>query len=294
MSTSPQGAITIFFTVVPDDGQCFSQLEVFLWFTFMIAMSCTWSLICGSRDFRQKLRFNSIHRHESRNFFISITGSLVLNASMSVLTAHILTTGGQASPTPLRYLLMAWLTRPLPGVATLLVSVDYNRFRANLQEIILVESIYAVLPIYLFVSIATQSTKFSSRAHDYLSQNKHYHLGFALLRGGVAVNLMAWIILIFGLVVMARTAMKQSISVLWSKNGSGITAALITLSVLRSLGGGLIWVGSVKLSPLNFCPTNSMNHNIMLLWTIVPLVDVLWRGFMGVESLEDDREVRQD
>src|SRR5450756_2453617 len=110
MSISSQNAITIFFNVTPDNGQCFNPPEVFLWFISMIVISCTWSLLLGSLDFRKLLRRLQIPLFEdkSTNFFISLIGSLVWNISMSVLTAHILTTGGLASSAPLRYLLMAW------------------------------------------------------------------------------------------------------------------------------------------------------------------------------------------
>ncbi|KAH8588777.1 hypothetical protein B0O99DRAFT_693080 [Bisporella sp. PMI_857] len=290
MSTSPQSAITIFFNVTPDDGQCFNPPEVFLWFISMIVISCTWSLLFGSFDFRKILQQLNIPlcAAKSTNFFISLTGSLVWNISMSILTAYILTTGGLESSAPLRYLLMAWFARPLPGAATMLASLfDYNAFRANLREIILVESIYALPPIYLFGTIASQSIKFSSRAQYYLAQDKHYHFGFALLRGGAAVDLLVWIILIISLVAISFILMEEGILEMSVYEDDMITLKLLTLCVLRCLGGGLLWVGSVQLSPANFCPTKLMIKKITLLWTFVPLVDVLWRGVWGVDQKYD-------
>ncbi|CZR60209.1 uncharacterized protein PAC_10105 [Phialocephala subalpina] len=297
MSTSPQSAITIFFNVVPDNGQCPAPAEVFLWFISMIVISCTWSLLFGSLDFRKILRQLKIplFADKSINFFISLTGSLIWNISMSVLTAYILTAEGLESSAPLRYLLMAWFARPLPGASTLLASLfDYNAFRANFQEIIFVESIYALPPIYLFGTIASQSIKFSSRAQYYLAQDKHYHFGFTLLRGGAAVDLLVWIILAYALITFAIVSMVEGISKLWVRKDDGITLILLALCVLRCLGGGLLWVGSVQLSPANFCPTKLMITKITLLWTFVPLVDVLWRGVWGVDHRKDDREERDD
>jgi hypothetical protein len=297
MSTSPQNAITVFFNVTPDNGQCFNPPEVFLWFISMTAISCTWSLLFGSLDFRNILRHVQIPLFEdkSANFFISLTGSLVWNIAMSVLTAYILTTGGLASSAPLRYLLMAWFCRPLPGAATLPTSLfDYNAFRANLQEIIIVESIYALPPIYLFGTIASESIHFGARAEYYLAQDKHYHFGFALLRGGAAVDLLAWILLIFVLGSIVSVLMEEGISKSLARKDDRITWTLLALCVLRCLGGGLLWVGSVQLSPANFCPTKSMITKITLLWTFVPLVDVVWRGVWGVEQKKNGREGRYD
>src|ERR1035438_10451373 len=94
MSTAVN-AITIFFDVVPDNGQCFNPPEVFLWHISLIVLSCTWSLLFGSLDFRKLLQHLQIRLFEKQiHFIISLTGSLILNISMTVFTAHILTTGG--------------------------------------------------------------------------------------------------------------------------------------------------------------------------------------------------------
>jgi hypothetical protein len=292
MSTSPQDAITIFFNVAPDSGQCFNPPEVFLWFISMIVLSCTWSLLFGSADFRKLLQHLQIPLFEdkSTNFIISVTGSLIWNISMSVLTAHVLTTGGIETSAPLRYLLFSWLVRPLPGAATLLASLfDYNAFRVNFQEIILVESIYALPAVYLFGTIASESIHFGSQASDYLAQDHHYSFGFSMLRGGAAVDLLAWILLVFTLGGLLSVLIGEGISKMLSRTDGRITWPLLTLCALRCLGGGLVWVGSVQLSPTNFCPTKSMITRITLLWTFVPLVDVLWRGIWGVDQ-KDSRE----
>jgi len=299
MSTPPQDAITIFLNVTPDNGQCFNPPEVFLWFTSMIVISCTWSLLFGSLDFRKILQRLKIPLFEDKsiNYCISLSGSLVWNIAMSVLTAYILTTGGIASSASLRYLLMAWFARPLPGAATLLASLfDYHTFRANFQEVILAESIYALPPIYLFGTIASESLHFRSKAKYYLAQDKHYHFGFALLRGGAAVDLLAWILLIFILGGFVFVLMDEGVSKLWARKDNKMKWPwpLLALCVLRCLGGGLLWVGSVQLSPANFCPTKSMITKITLLWTFAPLVDVLWRGVWGVDHQKDDREERDD
>jgi hypothetical protein len=292
MSTDPN-SITIFFKVTPDKGQCFNPPEVFLWFISMIVISCTWSLLFGSIDFRRLLRHLQIPLCEdkSTNFFISLTGSLVWNISMSVLTAHILTAGGLSSSAPLRYLLMAWLCRPLPGAVTLLISVfDYNAFRANFQEIIFVESIYALPPVYLFGTIASKAIQFSKQWKYYLAQDKHFHLGFTLLRGGAAVDLLAWILLIFVLGVIIFVLTEEGMSKSLARKDDRITWALLVLCVLRGLGGSLLWVGSVQMSPGNFCPTKSMLTKITLLWAFAPLVDIVWRGVWGVEHQKDGRK----
>ena len=219
---------------------------------------------------------------------------------MSVLTAYIFDTGlldteNDGYISPLRYLLMAWMARPLPGAATLMTSIfDYNAFRTNLQEIILVESLYALPPIYLFGTIASKSIHFTSRASDYLAQDNHYFFGFTLLRGGAAVDLLAWILLLFVLAGIALVVTEEGLRKTIARRDDRITLGLLVLCVLRCLGGGLLWVGNVQLSPRNFCPTKPMITKVTLLWTFVPLVDVLWRGVWGVDYQIDDSEDRDD
>jgi len=214
---------------------------------------------------------------------------------MSVLTAYILTAGSDDTTAPLRYLLMTWMARPLPGAAMLMTSIfDYNAFRANLQEIILVESLYALPPIYLFGTIASQSIHFIARAADYLAQDNGYFFGFTLLRGGVAVDLLAWILLLFVLAGIASVLLEEGIQKMIARRDDRITLTPLVLCVLRCLGSGLLWVGSVQLSPTNFCPTKSMITKVTLLWTFVPLVDVLWRGVWGVDHRTDESEDRDD
>lgn len=296
VNMSTQNSLTIFFQVGPDNGQCFNPPEVFLWFISMIVISCTWSLIFGSLDFRKLLRKLPIQLFEEKftNFFISLGGSLVWNISMTVLTAHILSLDGLGNSAPLRYLLFSWFARPLPGAATLLASLfDYNAFRANFQEIILVESIYSLPSIWLFGTIASKSIHLTIQAPDALGQDYSSSAGFDMLRGGAAVDLLAWIILLFVLGLLIYVLVGEGVSQLWARKDERITWPLLGLCLLRCLAGSLMWVGSVQLSPLNFCPTESMITKITLLWTFVPLVDVLWRGFWGTEE-KGGREERDD
>ncbi len=122
---------------------------------------------------------------------------------MTVLTAQILTTGGVETSAPIGYLFSSWLAGPLPGAATLLVSLfDYNAFKDNFREIVLVESIYALPAIWLFGTIAMDSMQFRSQASDYLAQDAHYGSGFSMLRGGAAVDFLAWVLLLIILVIL--------------------------------------------------------------------------------------------
>lgn len=284
MSTAVN-AITVFFYVTPDNGQCFNPPEVFLWHISLIVLSCTWSLLFGSLDFRKLLQHLQIPLFEEKqiNFTISLTGSLIWNVSMTVLTAHILTTGGVETSAPIGYLFSSWLARPLPGAATLLVSLfDYNAFQDNFREIVFVESIYALPAIWLFGTIAMDSTQFSSQASDYLAQDAQYGSGFSMLRGGAAVDFLAWILLLIVLVILVLLLIGEGMSKTLLGKGGRIIWALLALCVLRFLGGALIWVGSTQLYPTNFCPTQLMITRVTMLWTFVPLVDVLWRGFWGI------------
>ena len=291
MSTAVN-AITVFFYVTPDNGQCFNPPEVFLWHISLIVLSCTWSLLFGSLDFRKLLQHLQLPLPEEKqiNFIISLTGSLIWNISMTVLTAHILTTGGVETSAPLHDLFFSWLARPLPGAATLLASLfDYNAFQDNFREIVLVESIYALPAIYLFCKIAGDSIQFRAQAADYLAQSAQYGSGFSMLCGGAAIDILAWLLLLAMLGILLLPSKGERMDKTLLRKGARIYWCLLALCVLRFLGGALIWVGSVQLYPANFCPTKLMITRVTMLWTFAPLVDVLWRGVWGVDQ-KDSRE----
>jgi hypothetical protein len=291
MSTDPQDAITIFFRVQPNDGQCFTSSGVLLWFISFIVISCTWTLLFGSLDFRRIARHLSLPPFKSklRNYIVCLAGSLLWNISMTVLTAWILSSDSDSSA-PLRYIVMAWFARPLPGAATLLSSLfDHNAFRANFQEIIFVESLYALPPIYLLGTIASESIHFSAQASEYLAQDAHYPLGFHMLRAGAAVDLLAWILLILALGILVIVLNDEGTSQLWARKDGRIIWPFLGLCLLRCVGGGLLWGGSVLLNPGNFCPTEKMITKVTVLWAFVPLVDVLWRAVWGVDPKGDSQ-----
>jgi len=285
--------LTTFWKVQPDYGVCLNSSTVSLWFVAFSAISATWTILLGSKDFRGLLSRNKHlppFKRNTKNTIFCIIGSISIHVGMSLVTAKLLAEGQESAS--LRDLWMAWTLRPLPGMTIFFVGLfDLYAYLPNYLEMILVESYYSLAGIALIGTIARDTTKFASQATIYLSESKHYKLGFHLMRAGSAIGMLHWIIMIFLLATPF---------ILWLRNDreyfapqrrfeSPMREMMLFMCALRTLGGFLIWNGVILLNPGNFCPTEQMISKVTILWAFVPLADHLWRAvFMcGAEKVKN-------
>jgi hypothetical protein len=284
--------LTAFWKVQPDNGVCLNSSTVSLWFIAFSALSATWTILLGSRDFRgllSRIKYFPPFERNAENTIFCITGSISIHVSMSIVTAKLLVEGQESAS--LRDLWMAWTLRPLPGMTTFFVGLfDLHAYLPNYLEMILVESYYSLAGIALIGTIAQDTTKFASQAPVYLSESKHYKLGFHLMRAGSAIDMLHWIIMIFLLAtpfILWLTKEREYFAP-QRRFESPMREIMLGMCALRTFGGFLIWNGVILLNPGNFCPTEQMISRVTILWTFVPLADHFVRAaFMcGAEKVK--------
>jgi len=193
-SSSDDSLLRIFqyWNTQPDGGQCQSASDVLLWFVSIWAATGLWALVLGSRDMRsfiwKKLDFGSSSLGRPGNFICACAGSFVLHFCMTVATAYVL--GGSNN---LLNPMLAWSIRPLPTLPTVIITLfDQHAFENNSRALLTVEMFYSFFPIALIGEVASLALPLSKDASIYSGDLAGYQQAVALLQGGAAIDIIAW------------------------------------------------------------------------------------------------------
>lgn len=279
-----------YWNIQPDGGQCQGPTDVLLWFVALWTMSGLWALLLGSRDVRSfirgKLDFESPFKTKKGNYICACVGSLVLHICMTIATGYVF--GGSdnlLNPT------LAWFVRPLPTVPTILISFfDQHTFKQNNIELSTVDTFYSIFSIGLIGQVASLALPLSEDQSTSSGQLESYGQAIAVLQGGSAVGMVAWILTL--LFLAAGVALGAKVTIV-KRFFCGATQGkflpiLLCLIFLRLLGDFLLWSGAALLIPSVFCPTDYMTAVVSVIWAlVVPVADHLWRAAFTFDSDTD-------
>jgi hypothetical protein len=268
----PLQDLTKYWSIYSDGGQCQNYTDTLLWFVSIWVMTGLWALLLGNRDLhlflRKKWGLGNVFSSKTISCVWSCGGSSVLHIGMTIVTGYIF--GGAdniLNPT------LAWFIRPLPTLPTvMLTTFDGGAFQQSNEEMLMTEIFYSIFPIALIGKIASLTLTLSKDASTYSGQIGSYGQSIALLQGGSAVDMLAWILNLVNLAYLV-TALKQT------NRAIGLVCV-----ALRLLGGFLVWSGATLMIPSVFCPTNYMISVVTVIWGVfVPVVDHLWRAALKYE-----------
>lgn len=153
------------------------------WLLSIIALTVAWAFLLGANDVRRWIRkflnFSPQNGPRSPRKAVSLTGSLVLYAGMTLATAQLLRAPISNNPdgtkVELRTAIGAWLVRPMPGLMVSVTSVtSLSTYHANAMEIQYVETVLALGAGYFYVSIFKESQKAISSLSAYQTSSSSF------------------------------------------------------------------------------------------------------------------------
>jgi hypothetical protein len=263
--------------------------------------SCIASLALGGKSVRGWLSHNRFFTsdfladHPRFLLWISIIGSLFINTGATVLTADILaaSNAGATAPPPLITMYLLWVSRPLATALTTWLSIaDRKAYQDNAREVAISDSLYSLVNIYLFGSVA-QIT--NARPSDVPAPARLARAGSALWLLALALSLG---FLLWYLVEHLRG--KASSRALSDDGGGGTIRRSLAphlpwiwflLDGIRFVACWLLWAGFLFGDETAFCPSQGAVARVTVTWLFVPFIDCLWRGFATSREEENGVEV---
>lgn len=269
--------LTPHFALNQDDTNCPPPSTPLLFLVAYIVFSGLVSLALGSTTVRKSLAQNDSSTSPTRAHIVSISGSLLIQIAATVVTAHAL----KSSPSetarypgaPLSRVTILWFSRPLATtVVTWLSIVDRKIYRDNSEEIVLVDSIYSLVNIYLFGAVA------------HITNHDKIPLPTRMARAGSALGLLNLILTPLWFWVCIRIypsleKLEREEEVRQVSASLPIFTTSLALSGLWFLACWLLWAGLLFSDATTFCPTKSAMTRVTMIWLFTPIVDHLWRGF---------------
>lgn len=269
--------LTPYFALNQDDSNCPPPSTPLLFLVGYIVFGGLCSLALGSTTLRKKLAQVDSSTSPTRARIVSISGSLIIQGAATVVTAHTLKSSPSETASdpgaPLSRMTILWFSRPLAtAVVTWLSIVDHKIYRDNSEEIVLVDSIYSLVNIFLFGAVA------------HITNHVELPLPTRMARAGSALGLLSLILtpLWFWVCVMIYPPLEK----LERENevrqvcaSPPLFATSLAWSGLSFLACWLLWAGLLFGDTTAFCPTKSAMTGVTMIWLFTPVVDHLWRGF---------------
>lgn len=256
----------------------------------------------GSRSIRRRLSHNQVsylaHDREWLLPFVSISGSLLIQGGATVLTAYILKISnytvqlGDLWEPPLSRMVLLWFSRPLATVCiTWLSIVDRSEYGENSREVGIVDSIYGLVNVYIFGSVA-QITNIKPEEVPPPAR---------LARAASALGLLSIILTNYCVgwykdieEVQRPEKLKpgdrreDDSGVERKRRGRPPFAVTLFLHGLRFVACWLLWAGVLFTDETAFCPNRKAIWKITIIWLFTPFADGLWRGFLTYHEEEDE------
>jgi hypothetical protein len=181
---------------------------------------------------------------------------------------------------------LLWVSRPLATAPVAWLSIaNRDVYQDNAREVAIVDSLYGLLNIYLFGSVAHVT---NVRPGDVPAPAR-------LARAGSALWLLALVLSIGVLLWYLVGPLRGNGSSRLRKSSEAFTQHLpwiwFFLDGIRFTACWLLWAGLLFSDETAFCPSQGAVARVTVIWLLVPYIDCLWRGFATSKEEEGGPEI---
>lgn len=176
---------------------------------------------------------------------------------------------------------LLWVSRPLATALVAWLSMANRKaYHDNAREVAIVESLYSLINIYLFGSVA-QITNVSPNTVPAPARLARAGSALWLSALGLSLGIVLWYL-------VEHLRGNDSSIILSEDDGGGKSSTGVAqhmpwiwflLDGMRFTACWLLWAGFLFSDETAFCPSQEAVARVTVIWLFVPFVDCLWRGF---------------